>query len=367
MSKTLYKYTKTGSVQTWVCFSDGDEVVSIYGQLDGKLQESRYTCEAKNVGRSNATTPEQQAIAEVESAYEDRIQNKHYRETLEEAQEVVDACIVPMKVINYKDHPNKVKYPCMISTKKNGSRAMFKDGKVISKAGRVEEFKVGHITDQVKQLSMDVDGEVYRHGWSLQRIQSARKKPNEDTPELELHVFDIPVRGKTLSERNSMLVNLKQEVAQKGLSHIKVCIRWAVMSQDQLDYSFEYDVSKGYEGLVIWNEGGMYEFGNRSNEVLKWKPRYDSEAKIIDVTKDKNGNGKLHLQACDALGNVKFKAMMKVHRRDGKEYPRDYDSMCAIKGKWITFSYEELSDKGVPLKPIGESIRVCDNSGEPLE
>ena len=58
---------------------------------------------------------------------------------------------------------------------------------------------------------------------------------------------------------------------------------------------------------------------------------------------------------------------MKVERRDGKRYERDYETMTSLIGKWITFSYEELSEKGIPTKQVGEEERKCDDQGRPLE
>ena len=97
------------------------------------------------------------------------------------------------------------------------------------------------------------------------------------------------------------------------------------------------------------------------------KPRYDSECLVLGVEKCKNGDGKLIVRACDKLDRVEFKVMMKVSRRDGNDYPRDVEIMKELIGEWITFSYEELSDKGVPTKPVGETPRKCDETGEPLE
>lgn len=370
MNKILYKAGKGGRIQQWECNVEGDELVTTYGTLDGKLQTKRTKCLPKNVGKANETSGNEQALLECFASYKDRINNKHYRETIEEAKGVVENCIVPMKILNYKDHKDKLKKGYYESAKVNGSRAMFKDGEVISKAGRKEVFKVEHLKDQVAQLSVDVDGEVYKHGWSLQRIQSARNKVNEDTPELELWVFDIPVKGVHFKDRVNMLKELAAEVNYKDLTYIKVLVpfqpnEWVV--SDYVEDLLEDYVERGYEGVVLWNPEGLYEFGMRSNDVFKYKPRYDAEAKVVSVTKDKNGEGVLHLVACDKLDKVAFKCKMKVNRRDGKRHERDYRTMCGLTGKWITFSYEELSDEGIPTKPVGEIERNCDETGEPLE
>ena len=126
-------------------------------------------------------------------------------------------------------------------------------------------------------------------------------------------------------------------------------------------------VYQGYEGLVHYKVDGAYEYGKRSTNTAKDKSRYDSEAKVVSVTSDKNGEGLLHCIACDGLDNVKFKFKMKVERRDGKRYERDFETMQDLVGKWITFSYEELSEAGTPTKPVGEEERLCDDSGRPLE
>jgi hypothetical protein len=91
------------------------------------------------------------------------------------------------------------------------------------------------------------------------------------------------------------------------------------------------------------------------------------EAKVIGIEACKNGDAKLICVASDELENVEFRVMMKVKRRDGVKYPRKVVDMEPLVGQWITFSYEELSDKGVPTKPVGELPRKCNEKGEPLE
>ena len=67
------------------------------------------------------------------------------------------------------------------------------------------------------------------------------------------------------------------------------------------------------------------------------------------------------------IRDSEFKCMMKVDRRDGFGYPRTVSDMENLIGQFITFSYEDLSDKGVPCKPVGEEVRKCDQYGNPQE
>tara|TARA_R110000851_G_scaffold227519_1_gene380316 strand:- start:352 stop:1488 length:1137 start_codon:yes stop_codon:yes gene_type:complete len=374
----LFKFTKTGKVQQWRCWHEGSEVVAEFGQENGKLQVSRTQCIATNTGRSNQRDPEQQAVFEVIAAYEDQINNKHYRHTIEEAQVVVDACNIPMKINNYKDHGHKINDECYGQRKFNGSRRTVIDGKFIAKSGRVEECTIPEIQRQVDVLGLDFDAETYAHGLSLQRIRSAWLSPMEDkinkrgqnsyqdSKLLKLVIFDIPVKGVSFYDKVDMLSHIAEIIHRNNLDRLVVEMPTLLNTRDEHDKFFDDALAENYEGVVYRNIDSVFEFGVRSYQTQKRKPRYDAEAKVVSVTKDKRGNGVLSVVASDALDNVKFKCVMKVERRDGKSYSKDYDTMLELVGHWITFSYEELSDSGIPTKPVGELERECDESGEPL-
>ena len=62
----LYKKTTTGAIQEWrisLYVIDGvATIISNYGQVDGKIQESReQVLVGKNIGKLNETTPIKQA------------------------------------------------------------------------------------------------------------------------------------------------------------------------------------------------------------------------------------------------------------------------------------------------------------------
>lgn len=387
----LYKVSQsTGKMQVWSAFPHEGEVITKHGELGGKIQESRYTAEPKNVGRSNETTSAAQAIIEVDALYVAQQDNKHYRPTVELANKLADDCKIPRKIHNYKDHGHKMPEVMYSSIKKNGSRACVIDGKLYSKIGKLEEVKVQHIREAIEKLGehANFDAEVYCHGLSLQRIRAAWTKPvrtekeiakkvkeagydycpNEDARSLELHVFDIPLEGETFESRMKAMGEFETRVSELGLEDtIKVIWPQKLDNTEDRELYRDTSVGLGYEGLVHYDPEDLYEFGKRTYTTQKDKPRYDAEAYVTGVEKCKNGDGKLILEAADVLDNVKFKCMMKVSRRDGNDYPRDVDSMSNLIGEWITFSYEELSDKGVPTKPVGEEVRECNSKGEPQQ
>lgn len=408
----LYKVSaSTGKMQVWKAWTEGEKVFCEWGELGGKQQQKVYSAEPKNVGRSNTTTSEEQALIESVAMYQSQVDNKHYKHSQIEAAEAAEVCRIPRKVTNYKDRHAKMSDTLLSSVKFNGSRACVVDGNLYSKIGRLEEVKVKHLKYAIEALGNQVtfDSEVYAFGLSLQRIRSAWLKPvktdkeivkiakdrlknsgkgdpkkvktfqdaidvlgynpNEDAPKLKFYVFDIPTdKDTSFSNRLEDMHYLEYVIRSKGLSsHFQFSYPQVTHSHEERMKVLTKVVDMGYEGLVHYEPEGVYEYGKRSTNTAKSKPRYDSECKVVEVTKDKNGEGLLHCIACDELDNVKFKCKMKVERRDGKRYERDYETMTSLIGKWITFSYEELSEKGIPTKQVGEEERNCDDQGRPLE
>lgn len=367
MNKTLYKITSSGKIQEWKSWiEDGDIVVSEYGQQGGKKVLSRYQTQPTNVGRSNQRDSSQQAVFELKASYVAQVSNKHYRESVEEAI-ARDDILIPMKLQNAKDHMSKITYPCYVSNKFNGSRRTYYKDQFLSKIGRPEDNKLEEVGKQLSLLGVDVDGEVYCHGMSLQRIRSASLKPKEDTEKLGLVIFDIPDTTLTFEHRLGILENIQEEFTNHpdAYSKLSVEIPVKVYSEEELLAFLEEAITNKYEGIVIRMERSMFESGKRSYGTMKLKPRYDAEAYCYKVEICKNGTGKLLLRTHEG---IEFKAMMKVKRRDGNEYPRDFASMekeCI--NQWITYSFEELSDIGVPTKPVAECLRKCDGNGVPVE
>lgn len=379
LQKELYKVSQsTGKVQVWLAYADGAEVVTEYGEKGGKIQRKSFTAEAKNVGRSNETSPEEQAQKEVDALYVAQVKNKHYRESVAEAVTDAQACVVPMHLHNYKNHPNKIIFPCWGQRKMDGSRANLQQGIMYSKIGLVEELKIARIKEAVEVLSLTADCEAYIHGLGLQDIRSAWLKNNENSHRVKLTVFEIPVEDVSFEDRVVMMRSLEHRILDAYPEYVDLFeFEYPVWlsTKEEAEAFHDQAVLDGYEGVVYTNEGSIYEFGKKVYHKQKSKRRFDAEAFCYGIENCKNGDGKLLLRACDELNNVEFKAMMKVKRRDGKDYPRDYDSMkneCL--GQWITFSYEDLSEVkekkgkitgGKPTKPVAEQLRECDTSGTP--
>lgn len=140
---TLYQRSKTGKVKFIKLWTDGAHLCSEWGTTDSdKPQTTRKECEAKNTGRSNATTAAEQAILEMEAKIKKKKENG-YREKLDDINEtaVVDITLdnlpkefcpckpinkAPKKILDDKDTYGQQKRDghCIILVKTESGREL---------------------------------------------------------------------------------------------------------------------------------------------------------------------------------------------------------------------------------------------------
>ncbi len=113
-------------------------------------------------------------------------------------------------------------------------------------------------------------------------------------------------------------------------------------------------VAEGYEGSMIRNINGLYVPDYRSADLQKHKDFIDEEFEIVG---GKEGEGKDE-------GTVIFKCIT----HDGKTFdPRPkgswelrhkyWNDLPSLIGKQLTVRYQNLSDDGIPIFPVGIVVR----------
>lgn len=358
---TVLYTKKNGKIRVWQCFADGADVVTEYGELGGKQARKTYTAEPKNFGRSNFTDGFTQAKLEVEAKIVYQLKHGYFH-TIEEAESWVSPD--PMKCHDMKDHGHKMTYPHYVSGKLDGLRMMSdSDGNALSKAGEIishpEHWK-GFTT--LARSCQGLDGEVFAgvNVLSLQKINSAFKKPNENTPKLKYFVYDLPIPELTFEEREFRLTNLKRYIAKEGIDWVEIVKHTLVHNEEEMIALHEKYLAEGYEGTVHRTPDGLYEFGKRSYQMQKKKPRFDAECVVLSVRQDKNKDGVLLCKAVNGKQKgVEFECLMRKDADEKINY-RKYVNALNLIGECITYGYESLSLDKVPLKPVGLNIRKID-------
>ena len=105
--------------------------------------------------------------------------------------------------------PHRIIYPVHVQPKLNGVRALYQAGHFQSRDELPWNNGVlRHLTEPLKGILPEdviLDGELYVHGWPLQKINAAiavnRYHPTNESPNIEFHVFDVVDFSKPFDER----------------------------------------------------------------------------------------------------------------------------------------------------------------------
>ena len=296
-AKILYQKAKTGKIHYWKAWSEGGEVVVEHGAKGGKPIVNRYTAEATNVGRANERTPAQQAIFEIKALYKKRL-DKKYCTTIKEAEEDK---YLPMTAQSGEtiSKRNKITYPAYVQRKYNGLRCMsnWRDDSIYLMSRGNKQYIVNHIMEQLgKHLNKGdaLDGELYTHGLSLQRINSlVRKWKPGESEVINYIVYDYPYIGEKSLQQKARITALKKLKKKFKNTNIIIAEAFEVNSWEEAVAYEKQFVEEGYEGAIIRTFDGVYEFGNRSDSLIKVKSFFDAEFEVVDFDIEKSDiNGK---------------------------------------------------------------------------
>lgn len=368
----LYKVTSTGATQMWEIAVDGPTIVTIYGQMGGKLQEARDTITVgKNVGRANETTPEEQALSEAQSQWGKKLKNKGYVQSLEAAASgKVDADFVagginPMLAHSYDKRGRAIVFPAFVQPKLDGHRCIaMRIAGVWTLWSRTRKPITGvpHIIAALESIDVldrtmgdiTLDGELYNHDYreKFEELTSFIKRP-EPKPGHEVvqyHVYDIVMDG-SFAERSAELERLYHSIVDED-AIVLVDTRSAGTFEEAEELFSEF-LEEGYEGAMLRNAKSSY-VQKRSADLQKLKVFADAEFKIVDVTE---GRGKMAGKAifvCETPQGTTFRVKMKGALDSLRQYVDD--PSLAI-GCMLTVQYQNLTAGGQPRFPIGLRLR----------
>jgi DNA ligase-1 len=365
----LYHKTKTGAIQEWQVHVEGDTIVSTHGKQGGKMQVARLIATPKNVGKANATTPEEQAMVEAEAMHKHKLERK-YRLTVDDA---VEKPFLPMLAHEFSKNEKKVIYPVYTQHKLDGVRALAKwdgDRVVLISRGGKEWTEVKHINKKLERelpKNCVFDGEIYLHGKTLQWINSRTKKfyPGE-TDKLQYHVYDMPVikgeddhawyrRMRELDEAELEDAYMSTESPQSIVFMVETDI-----ALNAIEVKKQHDtlVLQGYEGLIVRDYNGVYEWGARSRNLLKLKEFEDAEFEIIGSRGGEPGSVEADLviwKCRNDTNNLEFETRPRGTHNDRRELLKISNK---YKGQKLTVRFFGRTVDGLPNLPIGHAIRL---------
>lgn len=318
-NKKLYKRDNTGNIRVWWAEINEGSYRLHSGQLEGKLITSDWTsCVGKNVGRSNATTNNEQARAEVDSLYTKK-KKRGYTEDPKAIDQVKKALVGVMLAHDYADHKHKLNYDKGIycQPKLDGIRCIARPDGLWTRKGE-PILTVPHIAENIIPICIEYnyvfDGELYNHDLrddfneiaSLVRRQKTDEKQRAKVRDIvQYHTYDLVDQGMCFNDRRYYLRDLFKHNNRINEDFIKRVTTSRCKNPSDLDILYEHFVEEGYEGQMV-RMNTPYEF-KRTASLLKRKEWVDDEFKVLDIFEGKGNRSGM-------VGSVLFKT------KEGKEF-----------------------------------------------
>jgi DNA ligase-1 len=359
----LYKRAVNGKTLEWEIEVNGECFRTISGYTDGIKTTSEWTCcEAKNVGKKNATTANEQALAEATAMHRKRIETGSFEDITK-----IDTPVYfkPMLAHDYNDYKDKITFPIYSQPKLDGVRCIVRSDGMWSRNGK-PIISAPHIFESLKFLfeanpDLILDGELYADKLNNDFntiISLVRKtKPTQDDLDksaelIEYHIYDIPSYDQNFFARNNKLRVM--ELHDKVFKDTKCKVVDTRLATDEtlLTTLYKQYIEQGYEGQMV-RLSAQYE-NKRSKSLLKRKEFVDAEFTILGVIE---GNGNLTGKVGKLQFEINGKPFESAVNGDWEYIEKLWHSREGLVGKTATVKYFELTEDGIPRFPKVIAIR----------
>lgn len=259
------------------------------------------------------------------------------------------------------------------SRKINGTRClMYWDGENIQTASRGGEHynaATSHLREHpaLREIfqcnpTLILDGELYKHGKSLQQISGAARmeKNAYDCDWLEYWIYDcihLDELETKAADRLAWLESLADTYKigfdpykewKDGELRLQFVPQVEVSGWDNMKKLHDEYVLEGFEGLVIRDPSKPYKPNGRTNDMIKIKQYTDETFKVVGYELGLRGSEDMCF-ICEMEDGRTFKAMPLGDRSVKAEYIDNFDEK--YNGHLGDCKYFELSDEGIPCQP----------------
>lgn len=381
--KNYVKLTKSENNrdQEWFASVEGSKVTFRWGIRDGKFQElTNEILEGRNLGKKNATTKEQQALFELRTTVNKKMQEGYIvAEVGGDCEDLVfdESRSVPKPMLAQEFHkhkhkikPNEIVY---VQKKYDGIRCLadLRTGLLYSRKG-LPILGLPHINTQILKFGQQVDtrtgdklcdifqwldGEAFVEDLGFQGIMSIVRKSKGLSPELEkinYNIYDFISEDLVFGARN-LLLKKYSPMFEKNMI---LCDTFRVTLQEVQEYH-DLFVNDGYEGAIIRRNTKYQQ--KRTADLLKLKDWFSAEFELVPGGFEKEEfDDTLGAVACiDKEGRL-FSARPAMPDWKRKELWDNRESFD-FKNHLAEITYQELTDEGLPRFNVLRALRHKDD------
>ena len=359
----LYALSSTKKVKQWSITVEGDDtlgtIIVEHGYMGGKIQtNSKEITKGKNLGKKNSTTPYTQAVADAQSMWNKK-KDSQYIETVPDKDFVPDIRL-PMLAQSFNKRKHNIKYPAMAQPKLNGVRCLAKkisktEIRYLSRKGKsfgIDNNTLQHLNNHLLDVLFvgeEADGEIFHPNWTFQKILRNVKKLRPSSKDLQYWVYDVADETKTFNER----VDRIEEIGDVS-TNVKDLEAVIIHNEADVYKLHNKFVQNGFEGAIIRNMDGLYKYDHRSADLQKYKEFIDEEFEIVGGTEGTGLDKGCIIFRVKNKANHEFNVKPKGTRESRQEILQNIEKYI---GKELTVRYQELSEDGVPIFPVGIAVR----------
>jgi len=226
----------------------------------------------------------------------------------------------------------------------------------------IEDLLLTTVYNKLK-FNIELDGEFYKHGYSLTDIKNCVPlissttgipyKHTGDSKHIDYVLYDlnldIPLpQILRLLLLNRLFFNFSPKIYSLPL------LLETLITLDELVELRDKFIDLKYEGLIIRSLYTEYNYGKRDSRMYKFKKLKDSEFRIIDVIYEGNKNG-VEVVKVLLKNDINNETFISIPGDLVKEWSNDrklklYNDRNEVRGKLGTVSYyERSSSKKVPF------------------
>jgi ATP-dependent DNA ligase len=386
----------TGKAKVWsvevVPHADGTATITTrHGYRGGAVVAAhRHVTTGKNLGRSNATTALQQAVAEAAALWKKKQDMGGYKVAggggsgsggggpgagaAPAAAPPVPPS--PMLALDYNDRAHSIVWPAFTQRKLDGVRCVALPGVgLFSRNGKAFPGAVafGHIQAAVDAAAglegspgpglapLALDGELYSDTVSFQVLVGAVKRKVVDpalAAQVHLCVYDCVDAGQPFVGRLGRLRALAARGAFSPTGPLRLLPTEECARPEDVPALHAQYVAEGYEGLMVRNAGGLYAVGHRSFHLQKYKHFAEAEYEVVGAKEGDGSDKGCVIWECVTAGGTVFAVRPRGTREErAAAWAASGEVIGRLPPPRLTVRYQELTDGGVPRFPVGIALR----------
>lgn len=287
---------------------------------DGKIRKSVPTIisKGKNIGKASATNVVCQALRDALGEH-----NKHLRKVVGEKTEGETTRYPPMLAQTLKEQavPPTIE-GSYVQRKFNGVRTVTtleQDGSVIMYSRRKKTYPgFVYIKQELQEVlkfywdagkQLYLDGEIYRHGTSLQDISGQARR--EDAPtdiKYNYMIYDCFIPSEPTLKFTQRKAILDEIFENFQLEYAKPVETWAVQTIEEVMALYQRFIGENYEGAMLrLDEPYRYSYNEYHSKVLlKIKATLDAEFPIVGWETGEKGKAASALMIICETNGQKF-------------------------------------------------------------